>query len=64
MKRKDLLKIAPTDSSPANDGKGVICGGVPNDESTLFANGKDKPDGSMHQNFMGKNNTGFPKSEF
>ena len=65
-KRKDLLllKIATTDSSPANDGKGGICGGVLIDESTLIANGKDKPDGSMHQNFVGKFNVGFPQYEF
>ena len=54
MKRKDLLKIATTDSSPANDGQGGICGGVLIDGNTLFAIGMDKSDGSMHQNFMGK----------
>ena len=49
-----LLKIATTDSSPTNDEKCGICGGVPIDESTLNAKGKDKSDGSMHQNFMGE----------
>ena len=62
--RKDLILYATTDSSPATDGKGVNCGGVPNDESTLIVSGKDKPYGSMHQNFMGKISVGFPQNEF
>ena len=55
-KRTDLilLKIATTDSSPTNDEKCGICGGVPIDESTLNATGTDKSDGSMDQNFMGE----------
>ena len=59
-KRKDLLllKIATSDSSPANDGKGGICGEGPSDESTLIANGMEKSDGSLHQNFVGKFNNG------
>ena len=64
MKRKDLLKIATTDSSPANDGKGVNCVGVSNDGSTLVANGKDKSDGSLHQNFVGKFTVGFLQYDF
>ena len=59
MKRKDLLKIAPTDSSPANDGQGGSCVEVLSDESILFANGMDKSDGSLHQNFMGRFTVGF-----
>ena len=62
--RKDLILYATMDSSPATDGKGVNCGGVPNDESTLLASGKDKPYGSMHQNFVGKFSVGFPQNEF
>ena len=62
--RKDLILYATTDSSPATDGKGVNCGGVPNDESTLITCGEDKTYGSMHQNFMGKISVGFPQNEF
>ena len=62
--RKDLILYATTDSSPATDGKGVNCGGVPNDESTLIVSGKDKPYGSMHQNFVGKVSAGFPQNDF
>ena len=60
QREKDLTLYATTDPSPAND-EGVLCGGFPNDESTLIASDKDKPDGSMHQNFMGKFNVGFPQ---
>ena len=59
-----LLKIATTDSSPTNDEKCGICGGVPIDESTLNAKGMDKSNGSMHQNFMGKFTDGFLQYDF